>query len=99
LVGGVAVATSRLHSIVFDCARPAALARFWAAALGYAVRPYDQEEIDRLAALGYTVEDDPSVVIDPPGEGPAVWFTRVPEAKVVNTIFALFDYCQVKAPL
>jgi len=78
------MALSRLHSIVVDCARPAALARFWAAALGYTVRPYDQAEIDRLAALGYTVEDDPSVVIDPPDEGPTMWFNRVPEAKVVK---------------
>jgi len=78
------MALSRLHSIVVDCARPAALARFWAAALGYTVRPYDQAEIDRLAALGYTVEDDPSVVLDPPGAGPTVWFNRVPEAKVVK---------------
>ena len=78
------MALSRLHSIVFDCAHPTALARFWAAALGYTVRPYSQAEVDRLAALGYTVEDDPSVVIDPPGEGPTIWFTRVPEAKVVK---------------
>jgi hypothetical protein len=79
--------TTRWHSIVFDCARPSALARFWAVALGYAVRPYDQEEIDRLAVLGYTIEDDPAVVIDPPAEGPeipTVWFTRIPEGKVVK---------------
>ncbi len=78
------MALSQLHSIVFDCARPAALARFWAAALGYTIRPYDRAEVDRLAALGHTVEDDPSVVIDPPGEGPTVWFNRVPESKVVK---------------
>ncbi len=76
--------TTRLRSIVFDCAKPSALARFWAEALGYTVRPYDQAEIDRLAALGYTVEDDPSVVIDPPGEGPTMWFNRVPEGKAVK---------------
>ncbi len=78
------MALSRLHSIVFDCARPATLARFWAAAFGYTVRPYDQAEIDRLPALGYRVEDDPSVVIDPPSEGPTMWFNRVPESKVVK---------------
>lgn len=32
---------SRLISIVVDCAHPASLARFWAEALGYHVRPYD----------------------------------------------------------
>ena len=74
----------RLRSIVFDCAHPASLARFWAEALGYQVRPYDEAEIARLREAGYEVEDDPSVVIDPPGEGPTIWFNRVPEGKVVK---------------
>ena len=44
-----------LKEIVFDCKRAAQLARFWAQVLaGYAVRPYDNEEITRLAKLGYT---------------------------------------------
>lgn len=72
---------SRLRSIVFDCAQPATLARFWAAALGYTVRPYDQAEIDRLHAAGFTIDTDPSVVIDPLVTGPTVWFNRVPEPK------------------
>lgn len=64
----------RLRSIVVDCDQPAELARFWAAALGYTVRPYDQAEIDRLQAAGYTPATDPSVVIDPAGAGPTIWF-------------------------
>jgi hypothetical protein len=76
--------SSRLRSIVFDCAHPAALARFWAGALGYAVRPYGEEEIARLQALGHDVESDPSVVIDPPGDGPTIWFNLVPEGKTVK---------------
>jgi len=76
------MADARLRSIVFDCANPAPLARFWAAALGYSVRPYDEEEIQRLREAGIDdVEDDPSVVIEPPGDGPNVWFNRVPEPK------------------
>ena len=75
---------SRLRSIVFDCARPSALALFWAAALGYTVRPYDQAEIDRLRAAGFTIETDPSVVIDPPDAGPTIWFNRVPEPKLTK---------------
>jgi hypothetical protein len=40
----------RLREIVFDSVHPAALARFWAEALdGFAVRPYDNAEIARLA--------------------------------------------------
>ena len=47
---------------------PASLARFWAAAIdGYAVRPYDDAEIARLAAKGLTPETDPYVLIDGPG--------------------------------
>jgi hypothetical protein len=65
--------------IVIDSIAPAALARFWASALvGYEVRPYDDAEIERLAALGLTPETDPTVPID--GPGPTIWFqlTDVP---------------------
>jgi len=57
----------RLKQIVFDCDVPSVLARFWAAALDdFEVRPYDDEEVARLAALGYTPETDPGVIIDGP---------------------------------
>lgn len=59
---------AKLREIVFDCAHPAALARFWAAVLdGYQVRAYDAAEIARLAAKGLTPETDPSVLVDGPG--------------------------------
>ena len=79
--------TTRLSEIVIDCARPAALARFWAAAIdGYALRPYDEEEIARLAAAGiHDLEDDPTVAIDSPDEAaPVLFFQRVPEPKAVK---------------
>ncbi|MEU3779949.1 VOC family protein [Streptomyces sp900129855] len=74
---------ARLHDIVFDCARPAATARFWAAALdGYAVAPYDDAELARLRSLGITsTEDDPTVLVEPAGGGPRLWFQLVPETK------------------
>ena len=57
-----------LKEIVIDADHPAGLARFWAAAVdGYAVRPYDDTEIARLATLGLTPETDRSVLIDGPG--------------------------------
>ena len=63
-------------SITIDARHPARLARFWAEALpGYAVRPYDQAEIARLADLGLTPETDPSVAVD--GTGPTLWFQQV----------------------
>lgn len=58
---------ARLTQIVVDCAVPSTLARFWAAALdGFAVRAYDDAEIARLAALGFTPETDPCVLVDGP---------------------------------
>lgn len=58
---------ARLKQIVVDCETPSSLARFWAAALDeFEVRPYDDDEIDRLASLGYTPETDPGVILDGP---------------------------------
>ena len=77
----------RIDSIVFDCADAAPLARFWAAALGWEVAPYDEDELERLATKGiYDPEEDPSVMVEPP-EGtdlPTLFFTEVPEDKVVK---------------
>ncbi|MDT0345896.1 VOC family protein [Streptomyces litchfieldiae] len=78
---------ARLHDIVVDCAHPASLARFWAAVLDdYAVAPYDDAELARLAALGFDgPEDDPTVLVEPRGGGgPRLWFQRVPEPKRVK---------------
>lgn len=65
-----------LHEIVFDCDKPSVLARFWADLLdGYDVRPYDEEEVARLAALGLTPETDTTVMVD--GPGPSLYFQNV----------------------
>jgi catechol 2,3-dioxygenase-like lactoylglutathione lyase family enzyme len=77
----------RIESVVFDCRDAAPLARFWAAALGWAVAPYDEDELERLASKGiYDPEDDPSVMVEPPGDTdlPVLFFTEVPEDKVVK---------------
>jgi glyoxalase superfamily protein len=76
-----------LGDVVFDCRHPAALARFWAAALdGYRIAPYDDAELARLRAMGVDdPEDDPSVLVEPlAGSGPRLFFTRVPEPKTVK---------------
>ena len=58
----------RVTQIVVDSDHPAAPARFWAEALdGYAVRPYDEAEIARLAEQGFTPETHPVVMVDGPG--------------------------------
>lgn len=71
--------------MVFDCRDAAPLARFWAAALGWSVAPYDEDELERLAMKGvYDPEDDPSVMVEPPEESdlPVLYFTEVPEEKI-----------------
>jgi hypothetical protein len=80
------VGMARLADIVFDCARPAALARFWAAALDdYDVAPYDAEELERLRSIFIDdVEDDPSVLVQATPDRPRLWFQRVPEPKRVK---------------
>ena len=72
--------------ITFDCADPAALAAFWAEALGY--RPQGPPEgfeswEHALEAMGVPPESrgDASAVVDPEGSGPRLFFQRVPERK------------------
>jgi len=72
-----------LADIVLDCRHASALARFWASVLdGYAVAPYDDAEVQRLAALGYTPDTDPTVMVE--GPGPRLCFQQVDEAKVTK---------------
>jgi hypothetical protein len=75
-----------LRDVVVDCARPAALSRFWAAVLDdHEIAPYTPDDLASLAARGITdVEDDPTVlVVGPPGS-PRWFFVHVPEAKRVK---------------
>lgn len=58
---------AKLRQIVIDCDVPSRVARFWADTLDdYQLRPYDDAEIARLAALGLTPETDPVVMVDGP---------------------------------
>lgn len=71
---------ARLSEIVVDSLDPPTLARFWADALcGYEVRPYDDEEKSRLAAIGLTPKTDTWVAVD--GSGPTLWFQKTTERK------------------
>lgn len=75
--------------VVFDCADPASLAEFWAEALGYVVQPpppgYESWDVF-LREQGMAEEDldKASAIVDPDGQGPRVYFQRVPEAKVAK---------------
>jgi hypothetical protein len=74
----------RLTAIVLDCREAAPLARFWAEVLGWAVRPYDEAEVARLASLGYTPETDPSVAVDAPDGSLTLFCQKVPEPRTVK---------------
>lgn len=78
---------ARVKQVMFDCAHPASLARFWAAAVdGYEVAPYDDAELARLRAMGIDdPEDDPGVLVEPADpELPRLYFQKVPESKRVK---------------
>src|ERR1044071_4396962 len=71
--------TSGLVAIVLDCRHAASLARFWATALGWSVRPYDDAEVVRLAGLGLTPETDPQVAVDAPDGSLTLWLVELAE--------------------
>ncbi|MBA2362104.1 MAG: SRPBCC domain-containing protein [Chloroflexia bacterium] len=62
-----------IKEIVFDCADPARLSVFWAAATGYVMQGPPP-----------TPEDNFVATADPHGVGPELAFQRVPEHKVVK---------------
>lgn len=75
--------------VVFDCAEPARQAGFWEKALHYASPapppPHASWE-DWARAEGIPEEhwNDASAVEDPDGEGPRLFFQKVPETKVAK---------------
>jgi hypothetical protein len=75
--------------VVFDCADPERLARFWAQALGYKLQDPPQGHQsweDWLRDQGIPQErwNDANAVVDPDGRGPRIFFQRVPEAKTTK---------------
>jgi hypothetical protein len=82
-----AMATS--VQVVFDCADPDRMARFWGPALGYTPQdpPAGFESWPAwLKAHGIPESEwnAASAVVDPKGKGPRVYFQRVPEGKLVK---------------
>jgi predicted enzyme related to lactoylglutathione lyase len=62
---------SSIHTITVDCAEPATLAEFWAAALGWKVES--------------PIDDDDEVLVESPDDRvPPLLFIRVPEGKAVK---------------
>jgi len=77
---------SRVKAVCFDCADPWHLGHWWAPILGYRVRPHSKDDLEWLAASGFGgPEEDPTIALDPvSGNGPTIWFNRVPEPKKVK---------------
>jgi len=77
---------TREIQVTFDCADPHGLAGFWNEVLGYgyASPPPGFDSWDAaLDAFGVPPErrNDASASIDPAGQGPRLFFQRVPEGK------------------
>lgn len=75
--------------VVVDCADPAALAPFWAAALRYRLQPPPPGFAtwpDFLASIGVPESEwnSANAIVDPAGTGPRLFFQRVPEGKAVK---------------
>jgi hypothetical protein len=79
--------------VVIDCAEPTKLARFWATAMEYELKPPPEGFASWHAwyrSVGVPAEelaglpDEPDRLVDPAGAGPTFWFQAVPEGKVVK---------------
>jgi Glyoxalase-like domain len=75
--------------VVFDCADPPVVARFWAEALGYQLQgpPEPTAAWQAFQAEHGIPEEhwnDASAIFDPDGSGPRIYFQRVPEPKAVK---------------
>ena len=81
------MSTVRKFQVTFDCADPERVARFWCEVLGYVVPPppagfASWDEFDKV--LPPDAQGSAFACEDPTGEGPRLFFQRVPEGKVVK---------------
>ena len=85
LYGGP-MASVRKIQVAFDCAEPGRVGRFWCEVLGY-VAPVPEEFAswdEYNNSLAPEERDSWFACVDPAGEGPRLYFQRVPEGKVVK---------------
>jgi hypothetical protein len=80
---------ARSFQITFDARDPAALADFWAAALGYVLQPppegFDSwEAFAEATGIPPQARDQLAAAVDPDGAGPRILVQKVPEAKVAK---------------
>jgi hypothetical protein len=77
---------NKLGNITFDCADPQLLSFFWADVFGYPHTVWTEAEKADLFEQGMTEDELASkgLAEDPTGEGPRLFFQRVPEAKTAK---------------
>ncbi|MBC3982281.1 VOC family protein [Streptomyces sp. AC563] len=81
------MAVIRKFQVTFDCAEPERVARFWCEVLGYEVPPPPEGFTswdDFVRSLPPERQDSAFACVDPSGEGPRLFFQRVPEGKVAK---------------
>lgn len=80
----------KIGNITFDCQDPGRMARFWAAVFGYPIGgsalDAPEEIIRPLREAGLSDDDLAArgVAEDPAGDGPRLYFHRVPEPKIAK---------------
>jgi Glyoxalase-like domain len=77
----------RQVQVTFDCAEPERVAQFWCEVLGYVVPPPPEgfaswDAFER--SLPPERQGTAFACVDPTGEGPRLFFQRVPEGKVAK---------------
>lgn len=81
------MASVKKIQVTFDCAEPERVGRFWCEVLGY-VMPPPPEGFASWEDFGRTLppeqQDSAWACVDPAGEGPRLYFQRVPEGKVAK---------------
>ncbi len=80
---------ARQIQVSFDCSDPNSLAGFWNEVLGYRYDAPPEGFVtwdDALEAFGVPPEcrNDASAAVDPEGNGPRLWFQKVPEGKTAK---------------
>ncbi|MEV0262480.1 VOC family protein [Streptomyces sp. NPDC050617] len=81
------MASVKKFQVTFDCAEPERVARFWCEVLGYVVPPPPEGFAtwdDFNHSLPPEQQDSAFACVDPSGDGPRLYFQRVPEGKVAK---------------
>ncbi|HEX7187275.1 MAG TPA: VOC family protein [Actinomycetes bacterium] len=80
---------AQLLQVTFDCADVPAMVRFWSAVLGYEEQPPPPPfgswaEWADAQGIPAELHDSRGAAVDPRGEGPRLFFQRVPEGKTAK---------------